>query len=281
MIPPLPAPGVEAVTSALAALHLRFAHVPRPVHRVGCRCCADRVDLPRLLATPAEALTGEDLLPFALKALTTVGGTAELVALTPRLLELQLADALGVDDELLLGKLGLATLTGWATSLRDAVLAVLGAELARRLAFAPETVDAWWCGLALATGTLGPWLRAVDEGPLAVRTAAVRLRHAVAEGAVPLGRSAFWPQAREARSELLAWLSPPSTEVLAREVLAEEPGYFVVHAAPDGALTLTVDRERGAGVVETASRRLSDAEADAVWRGDPSVARRLADTFEW
>ncbi len=263
------------MAAALAAMEAVFEHVPRPVHGRACRCCAGRVELPRLLGTPRDALSGDDLLPYALKAMTTVGDTAELVWFTPRLLTLQLADALGVDDELLLGKLGLGDLAGWADSLRVAVCAVLGAELGRRLAVAPEAVDAWLCGLALATGDLAPWLHAVDAGPLPLRGAARRFRAwARREGAV--GRSAYWREAPRAKAAAEAWV-----DNLHPEVLIAEDGYFEVTAGPDDGLTLAVDRERGGGVLETRVRRLSDAEAADVWAGDASVARALADAFWW
>lgn len=272
---PAPFPSTQAVELAVAAMNAAFVGVPRPVHMEACPCCAGRVDLPRLLSTPPAELSGEDLLPYALKAITTIGGTAELVWFTPRLLTLQLDDALGVDDELLLGKLGLGDLRGWAPRLREAVDAVLGAELARRLAHAPEAVDAWLCGLAVATGDLQPWLDAVDAGPLGIRSAARRFRAwARHEGAI--GRSAFWRDLRAARAQAEAWVAREGSEVL-----VEDPGYFMVVAEVDDSLTLLVDRERGAGVVETRERRLTDAEAAAVWAGDAGAARALADDLWW
>jgi hypothetical protein len=272
---PAPLPSAQAVELAVAAMSAAFVGAPRPVHMEACPCCAGRVDLPRLLSTPPAELSGEDLLPYALKAITTIGGTAELVWFTPRLLTLQLDDALGVDDELLLGKLGLGDLRGWAARLRDAVLAVLGAELARRLAYAPEAVDAWLCGLVRATGDLQPWLDAVDGGPLGIRSAARRFR-AWARRAGAIGRSAFWHDLRAARALAEAWVAREGSEVL-----VEDPGYFMVVAEADDSLTLLVDRERGAGVVETRERRLTDAEAAAVWAGDAAAARALADELWW
>lgn len=275
LVPPLSAPSAAAVEITVAAMDAAFVGVPRPVHAVGCRCCTGRVDLPRLLSTPPDELSGADLRPYAELALTTVGGTAELVWFTPRLLALQLAGELGLDDEALLGKFGLGTLLGWAGRLRETVCAVLGAELARRLTESPSAVDAWLCGLALATANLGPWLEAVDAGPLALRVSALRFRSwARQEGAV--GRSVFWSDAPAAAALAQAWVMREGPEVL-----AEDPGYFMVLAGSDGTLTLVVDRERGAGVVETRVRRLSDDESAAVWSGDGRIARELADDMWW
>ncbi len=274
-VSPLPAPSAGAVQSALAAMDSAFSGVPRPVHVDGCRCCSGRVDLSRLLRTPLNELNGEDLRNYAAQAMTTIGDTAELVWFTPRLLALQLAGELGLDDEALLGTLGLGTLTGWAGRLRETVCAALGAELARRLAEVPSAVDAWLCGLALATGDLGPWLDAVDAGPPALRVAALRFRTwARRHGAV--GRSAFWSGAPEAAALAHAWVMREGPEVL-----VEEPGYFVVFADPGDGLRLVVDRERGAGVLETRERRLNDDEAAAVWAGDATAARDLADELWW
>jgi hypothetical protein len=56
----------------------------------------------------------------------------------------------------------------------------------------------------------------------------------------------------------------------------EEPGLFVIEPSTAGALWITVDRERGSGVVETIRRALTDMEARALAEGGLEAARRLA-----
>lgn len=60
------------------------------------------------------------------------------------------------------------------------------------------------------------------------------------------------------------------------EPLYEEPELFVIERSATGALWITVDRERGAGVVETIRRALTDVESGEIAEGDLETARALA-----
>ena len=264
----VPAP----IREALEALYRAFAEVPRPLHLVGCPCCSGRVDLARLAAAPLKDLAEEDLALYAAKAITTVGGATDFVYFVPRLLELLVSNALRVDVEIVLGKLGLAELASWPPALSAAVEGLLWAELIERVR-AEELIpiDEWLCGIALATPNLAPWLRRLSQAeplvlPPVIRRLQGRLRTEWSPGA-------FWEGAASSLVQLQSWIREAPG---GRETLYDERGLFAIKLLPDGALWISVDRERGAGVVETKSRRLTDAESMAVWNGDAETARALA-----
>jgi hypothetical protein len=260
-----------AVRGALAALHRAFDGVPRPAHLTGCPCCAGRVDLARLLSVPRASLTAADLELYATKAITTVGTPDDFRWFLPRLLELLLTGELEVDVEIVLGKLAISGFDDWAPSLRTAIEEVLWAELTRRLLDCPSGVDEWLCGIALATRSLASWLKRLEAmDSVEFRSALARLRATLGS---KHGASARWEGAPDQLTVLRAWVAGLPQ---ASGPLYEEPGLFMIERATTGALWITVDRERGAGVVETIGRALTDVEARALAEGGLDAARALA-----
>src|SRR5678815_394285 len=82
----------EPLALALAEQYEAFT-APRPRSIEGCSCCTTPQQLAALVATPREELAASALDFYARKAVTTVGGTAELRYFWPRLAELSIAGA--------------------------------------------------------------------------------------------------------------------------------------------------------------------------------------------
>lgn len=261
-----------ALTDAIERLYVACTERPAPHALPGCPCCTSPA-LRRLLATEdRRTLSGDAMDTFAFKALTTLGTPEHLRWLAPRLLELAVGGQLGVDDEIVLGKLGRGRLVDWPASERAAVEAVLWEGLIARLADADlDPAESWLCGLACALPDLRPWLARLDADPrTAVRWGVRRLRERDAMGHA---RSGFWSSAGDNAERVRQWLA---TAPCGAAILVEEPGLFAIEVDARDQLWITVDVELGGGAVGTCRRALTQDETRAVLEGDASVARALA-----
>lgn len=262
---------MNPISAHIDALYAAFADVPQPAHLPSCPCCQGRVDVDRLLGLPLKQLTANDLELYAFKAITTVGDVSDLRWFAPRLLELLVCDELGVDVEIVLGKFGLAQLDTWDAPLRTAVHDVFWAELLRRIVdeTAPPAED-WFCGISLAVSDLNPWLLRLDGvEPADARIGVARLRSELRQR----DRSAFWVGCPGNLALVQNWLLDRAHTW---QTLYEDRGLFLVELSSNDELWISVDIERGAGVVQTVRRRLTADEARAVWDGSIETARLLA-----
>jgi hypothetical protein len=112
----------------------------------------------RLLGRPLRSLPPDDLSRYAFKALSTWGGAEEFRYFVPRLLECAADDTLGVDPEIVFGKLVTAGWHGWSGPERAAIEAFLAAWWVRTLADPQAAAGTALCCLGGTEVDLDPFL---------------------------------------------------------------------------------------------------------------------------
>jgi hypothetical protein len=201
-----PPPIAERLNAATEALYRAFAG-PTPAKITGCPCCTDPRNLDALLATPLQALTGDQLWRYVSGAFLTVGAEQDFRYLLPRIFELSASDPGDLPHpEIVLGKLALANWRTWPDARQRAVEAFVDAwfesALGRDLELA-ETEDGWMlegaesvlCGAARAGFPLRAWLLRLQERDAAPVLADLKARF-------PNDLSAFWEIAPEGLRKL-------------------------------------------------------------------------------
>ena len=136
-----------ALETAIEALYQTFAVYPlRPVIE-GCPHCVSREDSDQIHVRPLRELTPGDVRYYAFKAMTTFGDVADFKHFLPRLLELlarelRSGETLGIDEEVIGGKIALAQYVTWPEAERAAVEQFFMAAWRVALATFPSTPDA-------------------------------------------------------------------------------------------------------------------------------------------
>lgn len=208
----------EALEEAIAGLYATFASYGLRRIITGCPHCVGRADSDALHVRPLGALSPDDLRRYTTKALTTFGDVDDFKHFLPRLLELlarevEGADTLGYDEEILGGKLALANYASWPEAERAAVEAFLDALWAALLARFPTYPAADTLLGMLANRSDAP--DAIDRYLAAWRE--TRTRTALGHVALASFDShgwAFWPT--EARKRFEHWLAEDETFAMVR-----------------------------------------------------------------
>ena len=152
---------------AVERLYRTFASHTLRKHVEGCPCCVSMPEKRALESTPLRELSAEALDRYAFKAMTTWGDSADFKYFFPRIFEIAIGGySVGLQIEVVLGKLALAEWITWKQDEKDAVREFLRAGWNHLLAgkqHRPD-VDHWLCGIAL-TGEdldlyLGDWVNA-------------------------------------------------------------------------------------------------------------------------
>jgi len=108
----------------LEHLYRVFSRYPLPEQIPGCPCCVGEEDQQKLHSQSLRELSDDDLGLYATKAMTTWGGVDDYRHFLPRLFELSLTTAhgyLGLDADMIGGKLGYGDFSSWPEAERRAV----------------------------------------------------------------------------------------------------------------------------------------------------------------
>ena len=146
-----------AIGEAIERLYQLFTPYPAPV-RLEASPLRDADAIQRALrSAPLRELEGEQVLPYATWAITTVGGADDYRHFLPRIIELALDDPpdTGAEPAVIAGKMDLPRRNGrWTAEERAAVRAAFLAAWGWALAQDPARIDAerWLVGLARMGG---------------------------------------------------------------------------------------------------------------------------------
>ncbi len=224
-----------ALETAIDALYAVFSAYPlRPVIE-GCPHCVSRQDSDHLHVRSLRELTPDDVRYYAFKAMTTFGDEADFKHFLPRLLELlarelQGSEALGLNEELIGGKIALAEYSTWPDSERAAVADFFMAAWRMTLATfssmpAPQTL---LCTIAqfASADDLAPYLATWRQ------TLTPPALFHVVETVFSGYRSSWWPAAARARFD--AWLQDDDTvTMLGLAALELRAGDYAGQFSPD------------------------------------------------
>lgn len=103
----------EVLRAAIERLYATFAIYPLQAKIEGCPCCVFPKDQERIRIRPLQELTGDDLLYYSGKAMTTWGNVEDFKHFLPRLLELLAFEDYGYMPGILIGKLAFAHWRNW------------------------------------------------------------------------------------------------------------------------------------------------------------------------
>lgn len=202
---------------AIAETYRAFGSYPRRAEIDACRHCVDSEDQARLRRAPLRQLSPSDLDRYAFKAMTTWGDPLDYKHFLPRILELAASAAgrshIGLDLDLIAGKLAMAGWPDWPAPERAALAGYAEAFWARVLAIEPEE---WRASLGL------PALAQMVPAPAALlarwsmdpsRTAALQLADFVCDHWSDIVRHGSlrgpWA-AHPAERTVRAWLTDPA-----------------------------------------------------------------------
>ncbi len=219
------------VKTAIENLYRVFGRYPLAKHVEGCPCCVKNRDKRALASTSLRQLPSEKLLRFAFKAITTWGDQNDFKHFLPRILELVLSsDRIRCDEEVVLGKLGLAKWKSWAEDEQSSVQAYFRAGWYVILSKTepPVEPDTWLCAMARSGEALTPYLN--DWRDFRANAAYQHLLAFIDLNQAPYIKrhslwNAFWPDSPAGVAQVCNWLSNPNT----REQL--EAIYFANEAA--------------------------------------------------
>lgn len=194
---------------AIANLYHVFSSYKLRPRIEGCPCCVSREKERTLHERPLRELSGDALDHFARKAISTFGTSYDLRHFLPRLFELTHSKELGVDAEIVLGKLRYAEWDRWPAAERVAVGKYLHAYW---LAVLDEESDEWdveerLCALGCATDVIEPFLAAwIEHSGVHARSALTNWIHS-GEAL----QSPFWSNGPNAKSRVRAFFLDPAT----------------------------------------------------------------------
>jgi hypothetical protein len=214
----------EPLVRAIATQYEVFT-AARPRQIAGCEGCATPQEVAALLAVPREELSATALDFYARKAISTVGGEAELRYFWPRLAQLAIAGAFSIDHEIVFGKPLHGRDWTWPANERAALV-----ELARALGqwlgsdeFDGDA-DVWVCSIGLLVEgltdirpILSPLLETTSAAS-ANLSALVDWNRSSIEEKQRL-TNAFWSSAPASAASVLAWhAEEPRVRQVIREI---------------------------------------------------------------
>lgn len=127
-------PTASALSTAVGRLYEAFARYPVGSAVVGCSCCVSQ-DAQRELARAELREVPADLLRrYAFKAMTTWGSAADFKHFLPAIWDRMTSTDLGVDEQIVYGKLVCAEWVRWPSRERAPILEITCAWLASALA---------------------------------------------------------------------------------------------------------------------------------------------------
>jgi hypothetical protein len=199
---------------AIEGLYAAFARY-RVETLSGCPCCTSEEHGRVLASKPVRALTPDDLLRYAFKAMSTWGTVEDFKHFLPRVFELAIADDPNWPPvEIVLGKLSYGKWRQWPERERQALGAFLRALWSEMLGCYPFAIksDSCLCAIGQAEEEVAPYLDqwAVEEG----EAAAMHLADFIDWNAGCLSNkprrvelvNAFWRDRPRQAEQVLAWV---------------------------------------------------------------------------
>lgn len=124
-----------ALRSSIDSLYIVFSAYPLSAILDGCPCCVFDTDKDKIHSKPLRKLNGDDLSPYAFKAMSTWGNVNDFKHYLPRILDLLSAEELPLDVFIVTDKLDYAKWREWPQEEQHAIETFL---------------YAWWIELAKA-----------------------------------------------------------------------------------------------------------------------------------
>lgn len=175
-------------------------------------------DRAKLHARPLRALGAAELGRYAFKALTTWGSEDDLRHFLPRILELVARDELGVDAQIVLGKLAYGEWERWPEAERAAIEALLAAWLESVLSTRSGALAVVLSSILRTGAELGPLLAKIELAAARSPAARARLLELVAELASSRTLDP-WTSA-ESSDAITRWLADPERGDLIERAIA-------------------------------------------------------------
>lgn len=155
---------------------------------------------------PLSEITADDIRIYAYKALTTIGCSEDFLYFLPRILELESDGSLGVEPEILAGKIEMAGFESWNDERRVAILNWMGAmfDYVFHVDQTGSEIDAWLCVLGRVRIDLILHLeRLLCNGPALIN---VFEHNAISLEQGTLS-NAFWDDIPEAKRLVIDWFT--------------------------------------------------------------------------
>jgi hypothetical protein len=168
---------------AIERVYREFARYPRRSHVSGCPCCVDDEEARALASAPLRDIPEATLERYAFKAMTTWGDEADFKHFVPPIFERTVRGRLGVNEQIVFGKLAYASWHEWPTREREVIVDLTHAWLRACLegATLPDRLQDIVESAGVAGIPIEPLIALLDcsdapEVATAIRSAAFSLR---------------------------------------------------------------------------------------------------------
>ena len=190
--------------TAIDALYVAFASVPRPKTIEACPCCIEDQELHTLLTRPRRDITPDELSSYASSVLLTVGGEADFRHYVPRIVDILVTvSGWWPNPEVFGARLADANWLDWPEAQCAAVLRVLDARFDEAIAANDgDALDSLLCGFACAKLDLCSYLARIASAPDAVLAVYLHSANEIFERRL---NNPFWDDAPEGRQLVVDW----------------------------------------------------------------------------
>jgi len=161
---------MSRLEESIDQLYVAFADIPKPRHIDGCPCCMTDDELNVLLSRNLKQITPQELSPYAMHALLTVGSVPDYLYFLPRILHITATDDSWWPAPEVTGRAIHSTEPqNWPDARINALESFLAAVV--RASLAPDRhhmIDSWLCAIALMGIDVQPHLNAIEQSTDAV-----------------------------------------------------------------------------------------------------------------